>query len=130
MRFSIARTGALTKPTRRHWAAMAVLAVAALLYLIAGLSLGRVDDSDAVARKLLPSRQAAADLPKGAPPVPEPLDFREITTQDALAINAAMPFSREPNPAARPFLSAAASEMDKARSIDCLTAAVYYEAAV
>ncbi|HEV2866508.1 MAG TPA: cell wall hydrolase [Allosphingosinicella sp.] len=55
--------------------------------------------------------------------------LRQVAPEDALAINAAIPVSNAANPAARPFLLAAASEADRARSLDCLTAAIYYEAA-
>ena len=43
--------------------------------------------------------------------------IRRIAPTDALAINAAIPVSHGANPAARPFLLAAASEADRLRSI-------------
>jgi len=55
--------------------------------------------------------------------------LRRIAPTDALALNAAVPVSNAANPAARPFLVAAASEADRLRSLECLTAAIYYEAA-
>ena len=104
-----------------------MLAVMAMLYIFAGLSLGT--GGGPVARDLLPFG-AQASLPKGPPPVPEPLAFRQLAPQDALAINASIPISKEPNPAARPFHWTTAAEVDRLRSIDCLSAAVYYEAAI
>jgi spore germination cell wall hydrolase CwlJ-like protein len=72
-----------------------------------------------------------APLPAGAPPVPEPMELKPVTPEDALAWNASIPVSDEPNPAARPFaFAASASEADRLRSLECLTAAVYYEAAI
>ena len=62
--------------------------------------------------------------------MPEPLSFREMTAQDASAYNASIPISDESNPAARPFAFAAAGDVDRLRALDCLTAAVYYEAAI
>lgn len=112
-----------------QWAAGAVLAVALALYLLAGLSLGPIGSDSPLVGKMLPFG-AQASLPKGPPPVPEPLAFREIAPQDALAYNASIPLSDEPNPAARPFLVRADGGDDRLRSIDCLTAAVYYEAAI
>ena len=47
-----------------------------------------------------------------------------------MAINAAVPVSTLPNPAARPFGIAFATPADRLRAVECLTAAVYYEAAV
>jgi len=45
----------------------------------------------------------------------------------ARLVNASVPFSEAPNPAARPFRIAAGSE-DRSRALQCLTEAVYYEA--
>src|SRR3546814_1965571 len=48
---------------------------------------------------------------------------------DARLINAAVPFSTDPNPAAKPFrLPIADTDADRARALDCLAAAVLYEA--
>ncbi|GAO39559.1 putative SleB-like protein [Sphingomonas changbaiensis NBRC 104936] len=62
-----------------------------------------------------------------APPV-EPLRYIDVAPDDAVKINASIPFSTEPNPAARPFKLKSGSD-DYARSLDCLAAAAYYEAA-
>ncbi len=43
--------------------------------------------------------------------------------------NAANPVAALPNPAARPFLLKTDGVMDEARAVDCMTAAIYYEAA-
>ena len=123
------RLPALTISARKHWAAAVVLLVMFLLYVLVGMSLGGLDGGDAQARKVLPSSDVQP-LPKGPPPVPEPLAFRDIAPTDAVAYNASVPLSKEPNPAARGFVIKSVSEADRLRSIDCLTAAVYYEAAV
>lgn len=68
--------------------------------------------------------------PAGAPPAPEPLQFKPVTADDARSINAAVPFSPTLNPAARPLTAKFADVMNEARALDCLTAAVYYEAAI
>lgn len=64
------------------------------------------------------------------PPVPEPQLFKPLTPDDALAENAAIPFSTAPVERAAPLvLPIGASEIVGRRSsIDCLTAAIYYEA--
>lgn len=54
--------------------------------------------------------------------------LREIAPTDAVAINASIPVSNAANPAARPFILRTGAA-DRERSIDCLTAAIYYEAA-
>jgi len=66
-------------------------------------------------------------VPPVPPPPVEPFELKAVTPQDAVAINAAVPFSTAPNPAARPFvISSAASSY--ARAVDCLAAAALYEA--
>jgi spore germination cell wall hydrolase CwlJ-like protein len=113
----------------RHWLASAVLATTAGLYLLAGLSLAWLQPASATPNARLGG--AAGAIPGlGIPPKPEPLQFREIAPQDALTINAAVPVSTLPNPAARPFGAAFATPADRLRAVECLTAAVYYEAAV
>ena len=112
---------------RKHWPTTIVLATMFGLYLLAGFSVAsfEVSGSRAVAR-------ATPDLPARitteAPPRPEPLAFRAIAPQDAVAINAAIPLSAAPNPAARAFHPLANTPGDRMRSVECLTAAVYYEA--
>ncbi|MDT9598327.1 cell wall hydrolase [Sphingosinicella rhizophila] len=114
-------------PERRQWVNMAVLAMILLLNLFAGLSLVTLDQGSANAKV---ARGALASRPSQSPPAPEPLAFRDVPPQDALAINASIPVSTLPNPAAQPFAIRFASEFDQARSLECLTAAVYYEAAI
>jgi spore germination cell wall hydrolase CwlJ-like protein len=64
-----------------------------------------------------------------APPAPPPLLVRELPPEDALAINRAIPLSEGPNPAARPFTLGKATQAARAQALECLTSAVYYEAA-
>jgi spore germination cell wall hydrolase CwlJ-like protein len=58
-----------------------------------------------------------------------PQAYRQLTPQQAQAINAAIPFSAEANPAARAFRIEAAEVADHASALNCLTSAIYYEAA-
>lgn len=55
---------------------------------------------------------------------------RPISMEEARVWNAALPFSSLPIQAARPFIMPPDSVSDYARALDCLTAAVYYEAGV
>jgi spore germination cell wall hydrolase CwlJ-like protein len=66
----------------------------------------------------------AAALPASDPAAP-PL----LPPAQAFLINAAMPISALPNPKATPFVLGKVDEVTRARALDCLTAAVYYEAA-
>ena len=114
----------------RHWPSSLVLATMFGLYLIAGLSLAGIGGPDgrAAARATVKLPPPRAIVRAEAPPKAEPLAFRAIAPQDALAINAAVPLSTAPNPAARAFLDRAATKGDRLRALECLTAAVYYEA--
>ena len=62
------------------------------------------------------------------PPAPPPLLVRQLAPEDALSINRAIPIADLPNPAARPFTLAGADSEARARALECLTSAVYYEA--
>jgi spore germination cell wall hydrolase CwlJ-like protein len=67
-------------------------------------------------------------LAQSAPEV-APQSYRQLSPSQAQAINASIAFSSLPNPAARPFRIAAGDVTDRTHALDCLTAAVYYEAA-
>jgi spore germination cell wall hydrolase CwlJ-like protein len=64
-----------------------------------------------------------------APPAPVPLVLQPVAPEAAVAMNASIPVADLANPAARAFNLRTRSMVDRMRSIDCLTAAVYYEAA-
>src|SRR3569833_1926122 len=116
-------------PHPRHWLASLVLATTAALYLNAGLSVTSLQPGATPAHANVP-RDLRIIPGLGVPPQPEPLQFKDVAPQDAVAINAAIPISSEPNPAARPYREAFATPADKLRATECLTAAVYYEAAI
>ena len=58
-----------------------------------------------------------------------PQTFAAVPPEQAEVINAEIPISSDPNPAARPFRLAAINPVDQVRAQTCLTMAVYYEAA-
>lgn len=60
-------------------------------------------------------------------PKVESLAWKPIAEEDARAINAAVPFSTEPNPPAAPFRMKSEGVAFE-RAVDCLAAAVFYEA--
>jgi Cell Wall Hydrolase len=116
-------------PDTKQWLSSLVLVTMAGLYMVAGLSVTALEPGRGVAgTRTADGRPVIPGL--GVPPKPEPLRFREVPPQDALAINAAVPVSDLPNPAARAFAAAYAGAPDRLRALECLTAAVYYEAAV
>lgn len=130
LRLAALRMPALRVPrlVRQHVLSSAVLVVMAMLYLLAGISVTSIGGRDGVANAKT-GRIVAAQLLAKAPPGPEPLQFKAVSPEDAVAWNASIPVSTLANPAARPFMLRAASEMDRQRALACLTAAVYYEAA-
>ena len=74
------------------------------------------------------SRPAAhmAAAPQATPPV---LELRPISPTDAVAWNASVPISRLPNPVSPAFRLPALPANEGPRALDCMTAAVFYEAA-
>lgn len=81
------------------------------------------------ARPIDTSKAVAASLAPPPTPIPElePLEIKAIARETAEQINAAVPFSTQANPAARPF-QFVGNEADLARAIDCLASAIFYEA--
>jgi hypothetical protein len=117
-------------PSGKHWLGSLMLATGAFLYLIAGLSLAIVDAPDGRALAKVPASHRTIAGLTGPQPQAEPLELREVTPDDAVAWNASIPISDLPNPASRPFMLNAKTEADRLRALECLTAAVYYEAAI
>lgn len=71
-------------------------------------------------RASLPTAPQAALLPPAAD--------RDLSPDAARLLNADIPISAAPNPAARPYTLTSTGALADARAIDCLAAAVYYEA--
>ena len=65
--------------------------------------------------------------PSVAPPAPPPLLLKHVAPEQALRINSEIPLSSGPNPAALPF-QLKGDKATRARALECLTSAVYYEA--
>lgn len=62
-----------------------------------------------------------------APPPIEPVVYRNLAPEDAIAYNSTLPPTMNPGPSAKPFF--VARGLTFTRAADCLTAAIYYEAA-
>ncbi len=101
------------------------IVAAALLVLVGWYGL-HGESREVAARALsAPEMQLSA-----VPPTPEPLVFKPTPPKKAMAINISIPVSGLPNRAANPYLYASKDKDDYARSLRCLTAAIYYEAAI
>ncbi|MFL6748778.1 MAG: cell wall hydrolase [Sphingomicrobium sp.] len=99
---------------------------AAILGAIGLIALAGTSD----AMPLLPQFARQAE-PVAAPALPKPLptDVRDLAPETALAVNAQIPLAGGPNPAAAPFLFGKSSAQTRGRALECLTSAIYYEAA-
>jgi spore germination cell wall hydrolase CwlJ-like protein len=75
------------------------------------------------------SKLASLAEPTAAPPAPVPLLIRNLAPETALKVNAEIPLAGGPNPAARPFAVGATGSDTQARALECMTSAIYYEAA-
>lgn len=71
---------------------------------------------------------APASAVAAAPPAPLSMDIENLTAEQAAAANANIPLKGDAL-AATPFVFGQASSSDRANALDCLTQAVYYEAA-
>lgn len=107
---------------RRQWAGVGIIALTVGLYAVAALSLSlpvpggpTVGAAEAVA-----AARAAEQM--------TPQALRPVDAQTAQQINAAMPLEGT-GPAASPFALRFASDEDRLRSLQCMTEAIYYEAA-
>jgi len=110
----------------RPWRTHPRETIAVALLGAAVLALANAGD----AMPLLPQFAKQAG-PRQAPALAKPLptDIRQLAPETALAVNAQIPLATGPNPAALPFTLANASGETRERALECLTSAIYYEAA-
>ena len=104
------------------------LGASALLIFSASCVPATMNSGAAPAASAMLASESAA-LPATPPPAPEPFVLQPVAPDTAAAMNAAIPVVDGYNPAARPFRLTAASAIDRMRSMECLTSAIYYEAA-
>src|SRR5688572_312832 len=71
---------------------------------------------------------SAVPEPVAALAKPLPTQIRDLAPETALQVNAQIPLADGPNPAARPFTLPNGANETRARALDCLTSAIYYEA--
>ena len=65
--------------------------------------------------------------PQAAPPAPPPMIVKPIAPDQAVKVNAEIPVSSGPNPAAAPFVFKG-NATARTQALSCLASAVYYEA--
>jgi spore germination cell wall hydrolase CwlJ-like protein len=103
----------------RKTLAVIVIALLLLVVAIAGLSVWKSGQTSGA--------MTTALKPPSPPPAIEPVELKQIAPEEARVINAAVPLSKAPVPAARPF-KIGGSQIDIDRATDCLASAIYYEA--
>ena len=120
--------GLSRRPYVRASYALACLAVLAFLVLVVAGRFGALaEGSYSVATTRL--GDVRAPTPNAEPAAPIALIVKQVDPKDALRINSEIPIGTGPNPAASPFSMAKASPAAREHALDCLTAAIYYEAA-
>lgn len=72
-------------------------------------------------------KHAVRVVPQAELPEVEPVALQKLSMDDARTWNDSVPFSTAPNPAARPFRLGGGAA-DRARAVDCMAAAMLYEA--
>lgn len=123
---ALARTEAGRAPNRRR-ALLAMLVALGLTALLAAMFLANRPTINPIPGASAPGGPRAAGKPDTPVPVVEPLVLDASNPDEARKLNAEIPFSAAPNPAARPFrFSGDATAL--ARATDCLAAAMIYEA--
>jgi spore germination cell wall hydrolase CwlJ-like protein len=112
----------VTDGVRKQWAGVGFVTLTIGLYAVAALSLSLpVPGGPAVgAAEAVAAARAAEQM--------TPQALRPVDAQTAQQINAAMPIEGT-GPAASPFALRFASDEDRLRSLQCMTEAIYYEAA-
>lgn len=124
-RFEFSRLGTLAPAIRRNWRSIMVFGAMIVLWGFAAVSLLRGDRASVVVAHAPPTVEQRLQAQAASMSATQ---IRNIAPESAVAINASIPVVNGANPPATPFLLAG-SAADRARSLDCLTAAIYYEAA-
>ncbi|MEG3174717.1 cell wall hydrolase [Sphingomonas sp. RB3P16] len=103
----------------------AVVVAIAILAIVVPTLLLRV--APPLVRLHAPRAAPARVIPAAELPAVEPVAYQDLYPSEARTFNASVPFVDGPNPPARPF-KLAGDDAQRARAIDCMAAAVLYEA--
>ena len=112
------------RPAPGLWIALAAIALAAIVLPLAAVLFAPPPAAAPVLAEIARPKRV---VPKAELPEVEPVRLAALSMDDARTFNTAIPFSTDPNPAARPLILDAGAE-DFGRAVDCLAAATWYEA--
>ena len=108
------------------------LGCAAMLMLSASCVPMRAAEAPAGVAEAEAKAEAKAAVSLGAAPaavpLPEPTELQPVDPTEAQTINASIPLTLGPNPAAPGLAFTGAGPVDRMRSLQCLAEAIYYEA--
>ena len=118
-------TATILFPPLRHWRSHPRdAAIAGVLGLAGLVALATVSGATPTLSGVQP--QPANNFV--APPAAPAMAVRDLAPEAALELNAKIPVTANTGPAAAPFVLGKASPAMRARALDCLTSAIYYEA--
>jgi len=115
------------KPLRPLHALSREVAISAALGIGAAAAIAGVSGATPVMPSLLDSKQDLAL--REAAPAPPPMLVRDVAPEDAIKLNATIPMAKGTVVPAAAFAFGNATATDRARALECLTSAIYYEAA-
>lgn len=72
--------------------------------------------------------RARLAAPSPLPTSPSATELRDVAPETAVALNARIPLTTDPSPAALPFSLGKSSLASRSNALECLTSALYYEA--
>ncbi|WP_245600287.1 cell wall hydrolase [Sphingomonas jaspsi] len=115
------------KPSRPLSAFSREIAISAMLGVAAMTALAGVSGATPRLPGFIAGEEQVAQAE--VPPAPPPMIVRDVAPDEAVKLNAAIPVANVDLSPAAPFTLGVASDETRARAIECLTSAIYYEAA-
>lgn len=113
------------RPWHRYWREMIAFSA---LGSAAMLAVAGVSEAMPLAGMFTSTAPEQGPVTAEAPPAPLSMDVENLTPEQAAAANANIPLAGDAR-AAAPFVLGSAGAATRARALECLTEAVYYEAA-
>jgi len=100
----------------------------AMLGLLGGAAALAIAGGGAAMPTVEDAPRASLAVADPLPSSPSATDLRDVAPEEAIALNASIPLSTLPLTAAARFSMGKANEVSRARALECLAMAIYYEA--